>query len=119
MIYNQTINRECIVFHPLNDEENIWCVEMTRYGDIPMFSVYMDDGTEEWNWEFEMFTPSDYDRVKLCIFNAVEKCETMLELACVLDSFFRDDFADILIEEGDDECNGCDCYCDCHMRYSH
>lgn len=104
MRYCQTINKECIAVHPLDDIYNTQYVELIKYGDAPMFAVYVDDGNDEWLWEFDMYTPSDYERVKMNIFDAIFECETMPELVEALDAIFRDGFGDILIE---DECNGC------------
>lgn len=105
MIYCQTTNKECIAVHPMNNINNTQFVELVKYGDIPMFAVWMDDGEDEWIWEFEMYTPSDYERVKMNIFDAIFECETMPELAEMLDEAFEDGFGNILIR---DECDGCD-----------
>lgn len=108
MIYCQTINKECIVVHPLDNINDTQYVELIKYGNAPMFAVCVDDGEDEWIWEFEMFNPSDYDRVKMNIFDAVFECDTMIELAVALDSIFKDSFEDILIV---DECSGCEGCC--------
>lgn len=114
MIYCQTINKECIAVHPLDDINNTQHVELVKYGDTPMFAVYMYDGEDEWVWEFEMYTPSDYERVKMNIFDAIFVCDTMLELAEALDAIFENDFDDILIRNEDGECEGCEgCEEDC------
>lgn len=104
MRYCQTINKECIAVHPLDDIDNTQYVEFIKYGDAPMFAVYVDDGDDEWIWEFEMSIPSDYERVKMNVFDAIFGCDTMTELTEALDAIFRDGFEDILIE---DECSGC------------
>ena len=108
MIYCQTINVERIAVHPMDDMGNTQYVELIKYGDIPMFAVYVDDGEEEWYWEFEMSTPSDYERVKMNIFDAIFECDTMLELAEALDDIFEDGFATILIDDECANCNGCE-----------
>ena len=108
MIYCQTIDKECIVVHSLDDIGNAQCVELIKYGDIPMFAVYVDDGEYEWYWEFEMSTPSDYERVKMNIFDAIFECDTMLELAEALDAIFKNRFKDILIVDECDECKDCE-----------
>ena len=113
MIYCQTINKECIAVHPLNDINNTQFVELIKDGGIPMFSVWMDDGEDEWLWEFEMYSPSDYERVKMNIFDAIYECDTMLELAEALDAIFEDGFGDILIV---DECDGCECCSKCPQQ---
>ena len=108
MRYCQTINKECIAVHPLNDINSTQYVELIKYGDVPMFSVWMDDGEEEWVWEFEMFNPSDYERVKMNIFDAIFGCETMIEFAEALDDIFHEEFADILVKDECDCCEGCE-----------
>lgn len=107
MRYCQTINKECIAVHPLDDINSTQYVELIKYGDIPMFAVYVDDGEDEWIWEFEMFSPSDYERVKMNIFDVIFVCDTMPELAVALDSIFKDGFEDILVIDECDECDGC------------
>ena len=107
MIYNGTINIERIVVHPMNDTNNHQIVELTKYSDEPTFSVDLYDGEYNWYWEFDLTNPSDYERVKYCILDAVFVCDIMRELAESLDDIFTDEFADILIEE--DECAECNC----------
>lgn len=111
MIYCQTINKEYIAVHPLNNANNTQYVELVKYGDVPMFAVWMYDGEDEWFWEFEMFTPSDYERVKMNIFDAIFGCDTMSELAEALDDIFINRFEDILVS---DECSDCDGCGGCH-----
>lgn len=111
MIYCQTINKECIAVHPLDDINNTQVVELIKYGDIPMFAVYVDDGEDEWFWEFDLSAPSDYERVKMSIFDAVFGCDTMIEFAEALDDIFENDFEDILIVDECDGCNGCEGCC--------
>ena len=110
MIYCRTIEVERIAVHPMNDMKNTQFVELIKHGDVPVFSVWVDDGKEEWFWEFDITCPSDYERVKLNIFDAIFECDTMHELARTLNEVFEDGFEEILIE---DECNcfnGCK-YC--------
>ena len=111
MIYCQTINVERIAVHPLNDINNTQYVEIMKYGNAPLFAVWMNDGEDDWFWEFEMFNPSDYERVKMNVFDAIFGCDTMPELAEALNAIFENNFADILVE---DECDGCD---DCENYY--
>ena len=108
MRYGQTFNTESIAVHPIDDINSTRYVELIKYGDIPMFAVWVDDGEDEWFWEFEHFNPSDYERVKMNIFDAIFECDTMPELAEALDAVFRDSFEDILVIDECDECSGCD-----------
>ena len=107
MIYCRTINVERIAVHPMDDMENTQFVELTKYGDEPIFSVWVDDGKEEWYWEFDMSYPSDYETVKLNILEAVFECDTMFELVEMLDAIFNDGFETILIKDGCEGCSGC------------
>ena len=116
MIYCQTINRESIAVHSLDDIDNTQYVELIKYGDAPMFAVYMDDGEDKWVWEFELDTPSNYERVKMNVFDAIFGCETMIELAEALDSIFENDFEDILIRDESDACEGCEECKECENR---
>lgn len=111
MIYCQTINKECIAVHPLDDIDNTQYVELVKYGDIPMFAVWMDDGEDEWIWEFEMLTPSDYERVKMNVFDAIFGCDTMYDLARALDDIFENYFEYILVV---DDCSSCECCGGCN-----
>ena len=108
MIYCQTTNKECIAVHPLDDINNTQWVELIKYGDISMFAVYVDDGEDEWFWEFDTANPSDYERVKMNTFDAIFGCDTMQELAEALDDIYSEIFGDILIV---DECDGCEGCC--------
>lgn len=103
MLYCRTINVEHIAVHPMDDTTNTQFVELTKYGDEPVFAVSMYDGEFDWCWEFDMFIPSDYERVKFAIFDALIECDTMVELAECLDETFHVVFEDILME---DECDG-------------
>jgi hypothetical protein len=111
MVYCKTANAERIAVHPMNNLKNTQWVEIVRHGEEPVFSVLIDDGTEEWFWEFSMTCPSDYERVKLNIFDAIFECDTMTELARMLDEIFNDGFQDILIGDEYEDCTGCK-YCD-------
>ena len=107
MIYCQTINKESIAVHPLNDINNTQYIELIKYGDISIFAVRFDDGKDEWLWEFEMFNPSDYERVKMNVFDAIFECDTMPELVEALHDIFENEFEDILVVDECDECDGC------------
>ena len=119
MIYCQTINVERIAVHPLNNINDTQYVELMKYGDVPLFTVCVNDGEDDWLWEFGMFNPSDYERVKMNIYDAIFACDTMLELAEALNAIFENSFADILVEDECDgcdldECDSCDNYDDCY-----
>lgn len=109
MIYCRTINVERIAVHPNEDEFHTKFIEITRYGDEPVFSVRIDNKDEEWYWEFDCTCPSDYERVKFSIFDAIYECDDTYELACYLAEVFENGFEDILIFcKYEDMCEGCD-----------
>ena len=110
MIYCKTINVERIAVHPMDDVNNTQFIELTKYGDEPVFSVDVCDGEFQYFWEFDMSEPSDYERVKLCIFDMICNCNTMEELVYTLDVIFRDWFEEILIEDRYECCADCDGY---------
>lgn len=114
MIYCKTIKEERIVVHPMNNHRIYRSVDLTMYGDEPFLSVYIEDDKNEWLWEFDMTVPSNYERVKMCIYDVIFECDTMPELAEMLDDVFHEGFASILIE---DECDGCEHCNDC--PYTH
>lgn len=112
MIYCQTINKECIAVHPLDDINNTLYVEMVKYGSEPKFAVLVED--YDWIWEFDMTCPTDYEKVKMSIFDAIFVCDTTDELVDALGAIFENDFEDILI---DDECDCCGCCDDCEFAH--
>ena len=114
MKYCETISRECIAVHPLDDIDNTQYVELIKYGDEPKFAVWVEDNDGAWIWEFDMTCPSNYERVKLSIFDAIFGCDTMKELVNAFDDIFENDFEDILIE---DECDCCGCCGDCEFAH--
>lgn len=114
MIYCETISRECIAIHPLDGTDNTQYVELVKYGNEPKFAVWADDENGAWVWEFDMACPSDYERVKMSIFDAIFECDTMIELIAAFDAIFESDFGDILI---DDECDCCGCCGNCEFTH--
>ena len=114
MIYCETTNKECIAVHPLDDVRDTQYVELIKYGDESKFAVWIDDGEDEWIWEFDMNYPSDYERVKLNLFDAIFTCDTMKELAKAFDAIAENNFEDILIV---DECDCCGCCGNCEFAH--
>ena len=102
MIYCQTTNTECIAVHPMDNMKNTQFIELVKHGNEPCFSVIIDVDNCLWTWEFSNVCPSDYERVKLNIFDSLFECDTMYELAHVLDAVFHDGFECILIEDDDE-----------------
>ena len=99
MLYCQTIVSEKIAVHPMDDVNNTQYVELIKCGNEPLFIVCVYDGEDEWFWEFDMTCPSDYERVKLNIFDMIDGCDTMHELVHVLDEIFHEGFSSIMIDD--------------------
>lgn len=104
MVYYGTNTSERIMIHPAGEQENVHFIEMTKYADAPMFSISCCCD-EDWGYVFWMENNSDYERVKLNIFDAVWECEDMDSLMRVISEIIEDGFKDILVKN---ECNG-DC----------
>lgn len=117
MIYRNTINIERISLSPLDNINSTQFVELIKFGDVATFGVLAN----ECYWEFDMSEPSDYERVKMNIYDAIFECDTMNELCEALNAIFEDGFATILIDDEDNENDlvdddddgglpECDCY---------
>lgn len=104
MIYHGTDLVEVIQVHPMDAMNETHYINLVKCADEPMFYVNCCCD-EDWGYEFQMNNNSDYERVKLNIFDAIWECEDMDSLMRVLSETFEDGFANILVE---DECNG-DC----------
>jgi len=111
MVYNGTYTAEVITFHTAGIYEDMYCIELQKHCDESMFRVSCCcDPT--WVYEFDMSTPSDYERVKFNIMEQVFECDDVYELLNVLDEMFKDGFADILVEDEcdcDGNCEHCNC----------
>lgn len=99
MIYRNTINIERISLSPLDNINSTQFVELVKFGDVATFGVLAN----ECFWEFDMSEPSDYERVKMNIYDAIFECDTMDELCEALNAIFEDGFATILIDDEDNE----------------
>lgn len=100
MIYRQTINIERIAFSPLDDVNSTQFIELAKFGDVATFGVWAG---EKWYWEFDMSEPSDYERVKMNVYDAIFECDTMEKLGEALNAIFEDGFGEILLDDDDDD----------------
>ena len=99
MIYCSTTTVEEIGVHPMDNMKNHQNVELTKIGDESIFTVELfDELDKDWVWAFEMSCHSDYERVKLAIFDAISECETMRELGRTLNAIFYECFERILLD---------------------
>lgn len=103
MIYRNTINIERIELSPLDNINSVQFVNLVKFGDTATFAVSMQDGDGGWYWEFDMSEPSNYERAKMNIYDAIFECDTMSELGEALNAIFEDGFSEILLYDDDDE----------------
>lgn len=102
MIYHGTYAKETIVVHPNNDERNYQFIDIIKDANMPIFFVQIEDDGDLWTWNFQMINNSDYERVKLNIMETIFKINNMKQLIEILDNIFTDGFADILINDTDE-----------------
>lgn len=88
-----------------NDEDDMHCISLTMGVDEPAFCVTCCCNPE-WIWKFYYTSRSDYEKVKLCIIDALYECNSMYELMDLLDEVFLEIFDDMLVIE--EECECCD-----------
>ena len=97
MIYRHTIHIERIMLSPLDNIDSVQFLELVKFGDTTTFGVFINNEEDSWYWEFDMSEPSDYERVKMNIYDAIFECDTMDELGEALDAIFGDGFGEILL----------------------
>lgn len=118
MIYRGTNFTERIQMTPTDRMHTTQWIEMRRFANSNRLEVALcdDDGKSVtlWNWKFVLDFPMTYEQIKFNIMEHMFECDTMDELADVLDDVFHDGF-DCVIEEdedcGCDECNCDECHC--------
>lgn len=114
MIYCGTEMKEVIIVHPDDDVNKMAWVILTKAAHDNIFSVELvfdEDFSVEWNFWLEGGT--NYEQVKLCIFDTMESVDDMAELCECLDGLFTECFSEILIEESCEDCDkkdGCEEY---------
>lgn len=100
MTYFGTAVSECIIIHNDGDLKERHCIEMTKSANTSNFIVTCCC-YDDWGYEFKITNPSDYERVKFSIMEAMLVCEDMDELLTYLGEIFVDEFADTLTHEQD------------------
>ena len=113
MIYRQTINVERIALSPLDNVDLVQFVDLVKFGDAATFAVSIANKEDDWYWEFDMSEPSDYERVKMNLYDAIFECDTVEEFGEALDALFEDGFDEILIYCNRDEEEDCE---ECEME---
>ena len=101
MTYCGTSVSECIIIHNDGDPKAKHYIEMTKAANTSNFIVTCCC-YDDWGYEFKITNPSDYERIKFNIMEAVFECENFDELLTCLSEIFEDGFADIIINGGND-----------------
>ena len=106
MIYYGTYMTEGILFHTKEDVNDFYIIALTKNPDGKTFRVEVDFD-EDWNWEFMMDYPGNYELVKHAIMDIAFDSDDADELLMNLDEVFEDMFDEIVV------CNKCAADCDC------
>ena len=100
MVYRDSDFSERIYLCSAGESASIHYIEITRYGSIFVVETCCTPG---WSYTFRTNDLSDYERVKFNIMDAIFESESLDELLDSLSDTFTDGFANILIEDGDDD----------------
>jgi len=114
MVYQSTYVTEGLVFHSREDTDDFCIVALTKNLDGNTFTVEVDFD-DEWQWEFNMSSPANYEMVKHMIMDVMFACDDEDDVLLELDSMFEEMFGDIAEWECEATCNcetGCN-HCGC------
>ena len=100
MTYCGTAVNEVIYVHPNNNIDEHGTVIMRKDAHESVFNVLVvgNEHAEEWTFAYECNT--DYERVKLCIFDMIAEVDTMDELQECLSVVFAECFDYMLVDAG-------------------
>ena len=104
MVYCGTSMTETIWVSPANKLEEVHYIELHKADDHPVFYV-TTCCNPDWIWAFQLDASSNYEMVKFAIMEAAFECCCIDNLLNTLDSIFEEEFADILVDEDNDECD--------------
>lgn len=114
MIYRGTNFTERIQMSPMDRMNTTQWIEMRQFSTSHELEVFLCDDygnhRNVWSWWFKLDKPMTYEQIKFNITENMFECDTIAELAEVLDEVFTDGFTDVLISEDEEECN-CECQC--------
>lgn len=85
---------EEIRFFPENARTSIHIIRMHKGYDLLVVS---SPSLPDFELILEPKVESDYDRVRLCIMDAISQCKDIEEMPDCLDKAFQESFADLLI----------------------
>lgn len=100
MVYRGSSFIEMIAMCPEGASEETHFIEMQK-GDSMFQVTYCCD--PDWCYRFYFNSQSDYERVKFNVMNQIFECDDTEELLGKLSYIFEDEFADILIEDCNEE----------------
>lgn len=101
MIFCGVYESEILDFHPEDNLNELWSIELTTDKHEPIFYVIGHDGENEWIWEFWYASRTAYEKVKWCIIDVAYEIENISDLMHVLDEIFLEHFRELLVEEND------------------
>lgn len=104
VIYFGTYKSEGIMWHPDNDVDDVHIVSLTQYPHEAVCTVEICCD-EDWEWKFDMTTPSNYELVKHMIMDVAFESDNMEEFVAAIDEMFEEDFAAIVVDD-ERECEG-------------
>ena len=106
MIYYGTSNTETIWFGRENDHEEVHYIEMHQLNNEPVFYVTACCN-DDWVWAFHADVHSNYEMIKFAIMEAAFESCCISNLLDTLDEIFTEEYADLVVEDGDCECDEC------------
>jgi hypothetical protein len=118
MMYHGTSNTETIWFGPENDIEEVHYIELYKADDEQVFYV-TTCCNDDWVWAFKMDASANYEMIKFTILDEMFDCCCINNLLDTLDAIFAEDFADILVEDKDEDACECGCNGNCCEQCNH
>ena len=100
MMYRGSSFVEMIAFCPAGEIENTQFIEMRKMDGVFTVGYSCDP---DWEYAFYMNDISNYERVRFNIMEQIFKNESIDELLDNLSYVFEEGFADILIEDDNDD----------------
>lgn len=103
MVFCGVYNREVLDFHPNDNFNDLCSIEIIKDKHEPIFYVCAEDGNYVWLWKFWHESNTVYEKIKLAILDVATSVNTLTEAMEILDDIFYEYFAEILIEEDEEE----------------
>lgn len=108
MIFSGIMQTESVHLYEENDLDQAYVINLTMARYEPKFYVHALDN-DDWFWEFDYTSKTDYERVKMSIIDVIADCDSFMEALDTLSEVFLEYFDDMLApEEHVCQCgNGC------------